>query len=307
MPDEQTIGSPGHREPMTLHRFIATYRWEIWLFFGMPLIVGAVSFGTDWIVECGSNPCYFWDGFFGYHLPSLVLLAASYPFVRRQGRSFLTLLWTLELALRTIGILISATDWLLVPDAGERPLVMLLGTNGARGAVMLWFARQASRTSLSHAFLLIALSFADSSIGVSGDHVQRIALGFDPWFMPHIVAGYILVQIGMNVLALWAMVRCDPGGPSFRLRMAGWLVVVSLLKALGGWSISVTPAISILIGIQPHELGLYDFLWNAEFRRFLRVPVENFAKYSLPVLALIYFVRVRRRAYVAPDDLREHG
>ena len=310
MPDEQASGSPAHQEKMTLRRFLANYRWELWLFFGMPLIVGIVSFSTDWIVECGDYPCYFWDGFFGYHLPSIALLAASYPFVRRQGRGFLTLLWTLELALRAISIPISAIEWLLVPDVAERPFIVDLGANGARGVVMLWFARQASRVSLSHAFLLIALSYADSSIGVSGSYVQRIAQGFDPWFMPHIVAGYLLVQIAMNGLALWAMVRCGSSAPAFRIRVAALLIGIAVLKSLWGWTIAVTPAFSIFIGILPHELGLYDFLGNPasypELWMFLRIPVDNFAKYTIPVLALVYFVRVRRSVSVVTDDLRGH-
>ncbi len=309
MPDEEAFGNPDIQGPMTLRRFLANYRWELWLFFGMPLILGLVSFGTGWIVECGDYPCYFWDGFFGYHLPSLALLAVSYPFVRRQGRRFLTLLWTLELALRVISIPISAVEWLLVPE--ERPFVVDLGMNGARGVVMLWFASQASRTSLSHAFLLIALSYADSSIGVSGSYVQRIAQGLDPWFMPYIVAGYLLVQIAMNGLALWAMVRCDSSKPAFRIRAAALLIGIGVLNSLWGWTIAATPAFSIFIGIYPHELGLYDFLGNPvlypERWLFLRIPVENFAKYTIPVLALIYFVRARRSASVVTDDLRGQG
>ena len=72
-----------------MRRFIATYRWEFWLFFGIPAITGAIYYGTAGSHLCLIFDCRDYDTFgrlsFIPSVVGLALLAGSYPFVRRRG------------------------------------------------------------------------------------------------------------------------------------------------------------------------------------------------------------------------------
>ena len=98
---------------------------------------------------------------------------------------------------------------------------------------------------------------------------------------------YLLAQVGLNALAFRALIRRDALSPASRMVMAGVLTVAALLVDLLGWSlwwgIMVGP---IVFGTGHGSLG-FSPIGTA-------VRALELAITRLPVLALGYFVRVRR-------------
>ena len=105
-----------------MRRFATTYRWELFLLFGLPVVLGLLWMatfgglfngllrlvvGADY--DCGRVSCGWWITY-GLRVVHLVLLGATYPFVRRQGREFLTLLWGLETALQVVALVVFGTE-----------------------------------------------------------------------------------------------------------------------------------------------------------------------------------------------------
>ena len=181
-----------------MRRFATTYRWELFLLFGLPVVLGLLGMATFeglpknaiW-ADCGRVSCAWWISLRHALMVHLVLLGATYPFVRRQGREFLTLLWGLETALqvvRTRCVLAQRSP----PGAGDSPRgfrlidvpIQITRSDGPnielRNPVVyivqrclrsplpvyLWFIRRASRISMGHAFLLYGLSMADAAFSV---------------------------------------------------------------------------------------------------------------------------------------------
>ena len=277
-----------------MRRFIATYRWELWLFFGIPVVTGVLQHAVWGFGECDTAICWRWL----YVIPRAagpVLLAGSYPFVRRQGREFLTLLWTLQLVTLSARIAADAVDVvqgvfpvgieiLAVPTlGGSWTYVTVSWVIGV--AVLLWFARQASRIGTGYAFLLAALSFAASSFSVPQEFQYRpTALGGQA------AAFFLTAKVGVNVLALWAMMRFDAGGPAFR-----WTIVAALLGAVLWRSFWAFPALFAPLQLGYESIGeLFDFFGG--FVMHLAASAMRFGLHSLLPFALVYLVCVRRPA-----------
>ena len=107
-----------------MFRFFFTYRWELWLVFGIPAMAG-VSSAIAFIIL---RPVLAWEELLiRSHIPSVIsilLLAVSYPFVRRSGREILTLLW---------GYFIVASIFVMVlTTAFSTTGVVFLGTGNLR-------------------------------------------------------------------------------------------------------------------------------------------------------------------------------
>ena len=165
-----------------MRRLLNKYRWELWLFIGIPTVaasVGPVGLAYTWEVIASDDGWFFsaWRAF-STSVVAAVLLGASYARVRRLEAFMLKLFWRYSLAVSVVSALGFLTIRLLPPlawpDLSERIpfylylrwLLSLLSLAVVVGVVRLWFAREASRISLAHAFLVIALSVptAGSSI-----------------------------------------------------------------------------------------------------------------------------------------------
>ena len=140
---------------------VLRYRWELWLFVGVPLVANVV-----WVIE-SSRPELFTLPLserqdLSYISPRaillLLLLGLSYLRVRRLGRPTLALVWAygiaaaLANAVATVAIQVFDT-----PLPGSRTALSLVASAVAL-AILVWFGRQASRISLGHALLLVGLS-----------------------------------------------------------------------------------------------------------------------------------------------------
>lgn len=249
-----------------MRRFIATYRWELWLLLGIPvanrivLVTAAGAFG------------YVLDDYTGFAetvsrsgpaaaagVVSVVLLGVSYLRVRRLGRPFLSLFWGYSLASAAIGVLLefigagvfSARNVLGSLTAAPWPiglwgLTMLVLSL----PVTLWFARQASRFSLAHAFFLVLVGV----LAFEGGNVEQELFGV--WwayelsgsaFVVSMVSGLESCSIGLvgGVLGAWLLGNFERRGPVFRRRAVygvlafygyGWLHSGFVVLAIFGWS-----------------------------------------------------------------------
>ena len=275
---------------MNPKRFVATYHWELWLFFGIPVVSGGVQHAV-WEL-CNAGFCSNWmvpiPGAVG-----LALLAGSYPFVRRRGWIFLTLLWTLELVTQGVGIAARAVD--VVRGAEQirgielfsiyfgpdywMPITVsrLVGT-----VALLWFSRQASRISMGHALLIVALSSADASFSMSA------TFSVQPTSFTIMVAGiYLISQVGLNGLSLWAMVRLEA---ALAVRPAVIAVLLAAIWWSGFW---IFPALLAPL----RAFGNFGdvFSWGFFSSGFLAHTV-SFGLWVLLPLAIVYLVRVRQSA-----------
>ena len=256
--------------------------------------------------DCGRVSCLAWVSH-GITLLIVTALAATYPFVRRQGREFLTLLWGLEIAIRCAALVVYGVE--IATGSGEFPLGFRLievpftitewgssastsssisydAINALQLVVYLWFIRRASRISMGHAFLLYGLSMADAGFSVAP--IVMIYVTLYPT-LPYVglVVFHILAQVGLNVLMFRALIRRDELSPASRMVMAAALIVAAPLVSLLGWFLWFGVTVGPIVMNTTH--GHLVFTPYSTTVHALRSVT-----YVLPVLALGYFVRVRR-------------
>ena len=165
-------------------------------------------------------------------LVEAALLLALYARVRRLGRGYLSLVWGYAIAIEGIAVLVWLVGIALWPSYASSSfgftLLWVTGASLVQGvtslALLLWFARQASRFSLAHAFflfllfagyhlpsaisILIATQLRDLfSLGESRTTVAVLAWPFD-------LTGTVAVAC---VLA-WLLGNFEARGASFRKR-----------------------------------------------------------------------------------------
>ena len=278
-----------------LRRFLSTYRWEVWFFLGVPVIIGAVRQLVRWLVHFDSNTWYHGSDL-AIGALGLALLAAAFPLVRRRGRQLLILLWALELVTRGASIALKGFDL----TRGEQPAGIQLFTIHTVGDLhyfstvsawvgviaLVWFARQASRISTAHAFLLVGLSFATPSFSLQSFVFQSLS-GYVGLF----AAIYLISTIAVNILALWTMVHFESRGVAFRRVAIAGLFGMALWSSFFG-IYAYFPVLAVVQGYRLLEQLFED--WSAIGMEMLGLALL-FGLYNLLPLPLIYLVRVRRR------------
>ena len=278
---------------------VMRYRWELWLLFGIPAIKGVIyhlAFVSAWeLLECARGICDY-----GIALVSgsvgLLLLAVSYRAVRRQGREFLALLWMLEIVTSVLGLVLSGVNLAfgretsIFPVLFAIPLEIATSPTGSTGSevgypvtslvyliVKLWFARRASRISAGHAFLIIALSFADSTLSVQ-PYVPYVLT----WYVGTTALMYLATQVVLNVVMFWALVRFDASGLHTR-----WLMVATILA--GQFLLGIASRVSTLAIV-----GFYGFA-NPPYHSLQLsglVSITRLGLFIVVPLALAWLVRV---------------
>ena len=280
---------------MSALRFLATRRWELLLFFGIPAggefarILALVGFGLlDYtgpdflgqLIEAGG---------------SAALLGASYVYVRRQGRWFLSLIWGYLLTVTALSALLVViwAAWLSAPGVSVTseplwPIVPSLFALALYLPVTLWFARQASRSSLAHAFFLVLVV---ELVAGGGNPAGRFV---DAWIYElsgssldmSIVSGLasFTFYLAAGALGVWLLGSFELRGSVFRRRAVygalacdgyGWLHPGLIVLAVYGWS-------------APTHLDQWH-LWLA----FLGLLGAYVATIAL-TLALVYLARARQ-------------
>ena len=265
-----------------VQRLLNTYRWELWLFIGIPTVAALTGViygwtGLRWVGDTGLRDPGVVTG-----LAAAVALGVTYPRVRRLGRPMLALLWRYSIAASVV----LAAGWaiidLLFPgvtlDATDLGY-SLAGLSAAGLLVRLWFAREASRISLAHAFLFIALTVATGSL-VTPFTIAWSTLreGYD-LYIAMAVAGStafgIMLVVTITLLSIRALTTFDVLDRTMRRR-----VLVALL-ALGAFD-------TFLIGRFSH-LAVFGHRYAIDVGIFLAGAVVV----TLIILGLTYLVRVR--------------
>ena len=184
-----------------MRRLLNKYRWELWLFIGIPTVaasVGPIGLAYTWEVIASDDV---WS-FSAWHAVSTsavaaVLLGVSYAKVRRLEGFMLKLFWRYSLAASVVSALgflainlLSRKLWDL-SDLGFvyfylRWVLSSLALAVVVGLVRLWFAREASRISLAHAFLVIALSGSTAGYSILSASHSPCVLDADTHLSGHV-------------------------------------------------------------------------------------------------------------------------
>ena len=232
----------------TIARFISSYRWELWLVIGIPTIVRVARLNASYLqdtldIDWGLTVWVFINITPASVVPSLVfvlLLAVSYPFVRRPGREFLTLLWGYWVVSAVIGLMsfgsLFATG-ITLSEVRISVMFDLLAIIGFIAMVvhylaLLWFARQASRLSITHAFFFV-MFVSLASVGF----VQRP----DPMATVAVMTSLALggaIALCVKLVKAWLLGNFDARGSGFRrkavIALVATTVVAGSMGALAG-------------------------------------------------------------------------
>ncbi|MDE2838782.1 MAG: hypothetical protein OXL97_14945 [Chloroflexota bacterium] len=278
-----------------MRRFLATYRWELWLLLWAPLLgwvvtstaleLSAYLDGRLWL---RTRVYPHWAGAAG-SLVQAGLLLMFYARVRQLERPFLTLVWRYAFLLEAVRVLFSLLVSVLslaVGDLSVSGLVALsTGITLVRFTVtlplLLWFARRASRFSLAHAFFLFLVT---EPYGW-GDILFPLA--FD--LVPHAQLSLVLTSISLALILLvglplaWLLGNYESRSDAFRRRAVGVLLAVYAVPHL--WR-----AVETVISVIGQDDGMIGTLALASLVLLLTPVVV-----ILP-FALIYLVRVRKPA-----------
>ena len=241
------------------HRVLRAARahpWETALLLGLPAVAGFLFTLTLWAGEQWGDVLLWLN---------LAALVATYPFVRRYGHEFLTMLWGLETITRAISRVVGSVETLMGRESPymlidvrmefyEAPFEFLadviyqfplvqFSLEGALALVpVLWFMRMAARISRPHAFLLFGLTMADGSFSIGS--VLPYVLSTPTLPVIGVAVLQLGVQIALNVLLLWALIRFETATPSVRTVAAlivaarlAWVTVYVCTLAIAVWPV----------------------------------------------------------------------
>ena len=203
--------------PKKWRSLLHKYGWPALLLLLLPVIGNYCFYGlivlldtqgwaiTSWMDSQGRVRLFPWQT-----LIHTVLLAAVYPLARRRAESFVLLVWRFMLVWGCARLLASALNYFVLDERNVSALVMLL--------VALWFAREASRISLPHAYFLV---FIASGI--------IVPYPFDTeqfWLV------YAVLPLPVTLLAVWLLANF--GRFSLRVQI-GVVVVVAVTELYDYW------------------------------------------------------------------------
>ena len=266
-----------------MRRLLNKYRWELWLFIGIPTVVSLIGViydwsGVRWVGDSGLRDTGAVTG-----LAAAVLLGLSYPWVRRLGRPMLGMLWRYSIAASVVvGAVWIVSDLLFSGvELDSTDLGYSLAALSVAGLlVRLWFAREASRISLAHAFLFIALTVATGSLVTPFTIAwSNVRYGYDLYAAVAVVGSAafgIMLVVTITLLSIWALTTFDGLDRTTRRRL-----IITLL-ALGAFD-------AFLIG-RVSNIALHS-PWRAiDLAIFLVGSVIG----TLILIGLTYLVRVRQ-------------
>ncbi len=276
-----------------MRSFFDTYRWELWLIVGIPVITGiCLALVGPFVGLLGYGNAVIHLIYFVGSVVGLLLLAVSYLRVRNLGRDFLAVLWGYVVAASVImatsqGVLFLAG----VAFPGADHLANFGRTFSIYGVAflleipaLLWFARRASRLSLMHAAFLLVYSSLNLIGSVTGSRVSGINTYL---LLANFLAGGA-ITLTVMLAKVWLLGNFDRRGPRFgRNAVIGLLATLILsgyarvvITALIGYAEGPYLAILPLLGA---VIGLAAFVVTTAFQ----------LAFLLALFALAYLVRVR--------------
>ena len=285
-----------------MSRYLSAYRWELWLIVGIP----AIAFVVGNVAHVGVTALFVVSDSYSdlalaanrAVLPAsiggvkLLLLAVSYPRVRGLGRDFLSLLWGYLMVVSLIWLIASGGFFLAWADYAEVNPGVVLGRSIAVATIasvphylaLLWFARRASRISLTHAFFLVAFT---------------MFVVVRPWADPEtewgIMAVYGPMLVGaiatlvVMLLKVWLLGNFDDRGPGFRRNAIAGVIAATVAAGF------IALLLVSLLGYAEGQLSVASLLlnsWSGSF--FFSTSVITMLLEFGVMLALVYLVRVRQ-------------
>ncbi len=188
-----------------------------------------------------------WAGF-GVSIVYLLVLIATFPFVRRSSKQLLTLLWLiliLENVYRRVLVAIQnppgfeRTDNLTIVEISVEiehglftSFVLTAGMVGYIVLAVVFMLAATRLRGLRYAFLLLGLLGLEQSFSFDSDLLTLGRHDFMPlwYFAP--MSLHLLAQVGINVLMFRALTRLDT-----RVFTSLTLIVGSLLLAVASWAL----------------------------------------------------------------------
>lgn len=291
-----------------MFHYFTTYRWELWLIIGIPAVSVVVhllsaplidillsdrlgSLSIDNVSQVYVNAWGLAAGIVG-----LLLLTVSYLRVRRLDRELLASLWGYSIAIAVIGV--ATTTAVIVvafadPEASWgvsslRALGIQLFALLPQYLALLWFARQLSKTSLTHAFFLVAFTSLYLVIPITGTLIDGTgAERVRAFYLSMLVGG--IVSLIVALIKVWLLGNFDRRGDRFRKEAIIILAVTvilsqyarvgigELLGYLEGPYLTILPVLGFIIGVAFFVVGF----------------VVNLVT-LLATFGVVYLVRVRQ-------------
>ena len=280
-----------------VRRLLDKYRWELWLFVGIPGVASIVVYIYDWsfLGRDDELRLFGWDTVTAA-AGAAILKTASFRWVRRLGRPMLTVFWRFSLAASVVGAVVVSIVNLLSPIPLARPtdaslFVVIFVLAGVISIMRLGFAREASRISLAHAFLLVALTVGAGSSIFSVLSLFEIDWEFLGPYGSGAVVGSVVVEVAIVFLSIWALAHFDDMSREGRR-----LAILAVL------AVSVLAAIADIGVARDLEAGEYAGAWRT--MAILSLPTVVF---TLIILGLTYLLRVRPPTGPAPALVTREG
>ena len=277
-----------------------SHPWEVFLLLALPAWTAWLSQLADFIAGWVRVPPH-WLVVFNLSVVTTavpLVLAATYPRVRRYGHDLLKLLWEVHIIASIgalafslaptllghgqttfTGLILGGVTILTLPFGSDYwDAFYQLSLNGVFWlVVVVWFMRRAAaRTSRPHAFLLLALAGASLSF-----NYQWVLSQFSPsdsGLDLTVALWGFATGVGMNVLLLWALIRYRVDTPPVRL-------IAALL------------VLPILGGLVPLGVRLIEWWSSWGWPSHIAVWMLRGVLQPLPVLVLGYwFTRPRARS-----------
>ena len=196
---------------------MSKYGWPFLLFIGVPFfarVFGSMMAGlyqTETVIDSNTSYVVVGGGLQAglWHLTSVLLLGLLYLGVRNTERDTLRLVWGCTLALSIVlAVFHFGAYFLDFLDYHFALIGLYAFLVLPRLAVLLWFARRASRLSLAHAFFL---AFVAGGITL-------------PYLWDVLPYAEVLLDLTGGILAVWLLANFDERTPRFR-RMSAIAVV----------------------------------------------------------------------------------
>ena len=226
---------------LRMREAVRQHPWEFFLLFTIPVVFGPVRMTLAFF----EAPAW---AVFGVNVVYLLVLIATFPFVRRSGRQLLTLLW-LVLILHEVywRVLIAIQNPPGFERTGNITIVQIeveieqglftsfVLTAGMVGYVVLMVVFMLAATRLGglrYAFLLLGLLGLEQSFSFNNTLLSASRHDIVPlwYFAP--MSLHLLAQVGINVLMFRALTRLDT-----RAFTSLTLIMGSLLLSVAGWAL----------------------------------------------------------------------
>ena len=285
-----------------LSRFIVTYRWELWLVVGIPAIAlilqTAVFLPLNFLLRLEEAVTTLQA--LQSNVVSLLLLAVSYLRVRRLGREYLALLWGIVTIFSAISMVAPVTAYIggleNLWGGSLNPLRLGLLISGLAGVpsllALLWFARQASRLSLTHAFFLVAFA----TLTLAGPLQGFQSTGGIALLLAHFLVGGA-ITLSVMLLKVWLVGNFELRGSRFRRNAVIGIVTAAILSRYVGFLLG--QLIGFDAGPYPNIPTELDVMSEIVV---LGTTTALYLGALFVLFALVYLVRVRVSAADARAD-----